>query len=37
MVAALRAAGFIDASGFITLDGNRSTERVEVNPMAFPT
>jgi hypothetical protein len=37
MVAELRAAGLIDASGFITLDGNRIAELVQVNPTAFPT
>jgi hypothetical protein len=37
MVAELRAAGFINAAGFITVDSSQIAERVQANPTAFPS
>ncbi len=37
MVAELRAAGFVDPSGFVVLDGDEIAARVLADPAAFPT
>lgn len=37
MAAELRAAGFVDGAGFITVDGDEIATRVLANPAAFPT
>ena len=37
MASELRAAGFVDGAGFITVDGDEIAETVLANPAAFPT
>jgi len=37
MAAELRSAGFVDAAGFITVDGDQISATVVANPAAFPT
>ena len=37
MAAELRAAGFVDGAGFITVDGDAIANRVLADPTAFPT
>jgi hypothetical protein len=37
MAGELRAAGVVNALGFITLDANQIADRVQANPGAFPT
>ena len=37
MAAELRAGGFVDAAGFITVDGDQIAAMVLANPGAFPT
>jgi hypothetical protein len=37
IAAELRAAGFVDGAGFITVDGDEIATRVVANPAAFPT